>query len=117
MVVEILRNWQMARPWESDWFPFVVEDHTTASRRNLEATSIEFSWREVLGLPNGKLKFIVSNNQRTSKLLKIIEITTSSNEQDSYFLNIYFPSFLYYKVVYEPDGIASGRLSIAALYR
>ncbi|ROL58617.1 hypothetical protein D9V84_02520 [Bacteroidetes/Chlorobi group bacterium Naka2016] len=117
MVVEILREWEMARRWESDWIPFVVEENISSVNQRLEATCIEFTWRQVAGILSGKIKFIVSNNQRTSKLLKEIEIASVNNEQDSYFLNIYYPSYLYYKIVYEPNGIASGRLYIGALYR
>lgn len=107
----------MNRRWESDWMAFQLDGAESSSSRNIEATSLEFAWRDVVGYPSGKLKFIVSNNQRTRKLLKEIAIDTANNEENSYFLNIYFPSYLYYKIIYEPNGIVGGRLYVGALYR
>lgn len=117
MYIELVRNWDMSRRWESNWIQFELDETYPGLRKFAEATCIEFVWKNAEGFPGGKLKFIVSNNQVTFKILKEIEITSSSNIEDAFYLSIYFPSFLYYKIIYEPNGIASGELTIGAVYR
>jgi hypothetical protein len=96
---------------------FEASDIGYQDRGVYEATCLEFVWKDVVGFPGGKIKLLVSNTQKASKLLKEITIATGNNLEDAYYLNIYYPSFLYYKIIYEPNGIASGRLSIGAVYR
>lgn len=117
MYIELIKNWQMSRRWESRWLEFRIEDNNYSPHKYLEASCVEFAWTDVSGTPTARIKFIVSNNQRTSKVLKEIEITTESNFDNSTFLAIYFPSFMYFKIIYEPNGVANGRLSIGAVYR
>ncbi len=107
----------MNRRWESRWLEFRIEDSNYSSQRYLEASCVEFAWTEVTGTPEAKIKFLVSNNQKTSKVLKEFEITTASNIENTTYMAIYFPSFMYFKIIYEPNGVASGRLSIGAVYR
>lgn len=117
MYIELVRKWDMTRRWESNWMQFEIDEAYPGLGKRAEATCVEFVWANVVGFPGGRLKFIVSNNQVSYKTLKEIEISSSSNIENAFYLNIYFPSFLYYKIIYEPDGIASGELTVGAVYR
>ncbi|MCX7909860.1 MAG: hypothetical protein N2560_10165 [Ignavibacteria bacterium] len=117
MYVEFLRDWDMSRRWESNWMQFEVEDLHFGKERIVQASCLEFAWQEVVGSPGGKIIIFVSNNLRSSKRLKEFDIDTPSNIENAYFLNIYFPSFLYFKIIYEPNGINSGKLTVGGLYR
>lgn len=107
----------MSRRWESRWLEFRMEETNYSSAKYLDLSSLEFVWTGVSGQLTAKIKFIVSNNQRTSRVLKEIEITTISNLESTTYLAIYYPSFMYFKIVYEPNGVEDGNLSIGAVYR
>ncbi len=117
MLWELIRNWNMQNRWESHWIPFEIEDFQSSRKNYLNAVSIEISWDGAEGILAGKVFFIVSNNQNTYKILKEIQIETASNLNNSYFLNIFYPSFQYFKIEYEPNGITNGRLTTAVLFK
>ncbi len=117
MLWELIRNWSMQNRWESQWIPFEMENFQYSKKVYLNAVSIEFNWEDVEGILDGKICFIVSNNQRTYKILKEIQIDTASNLNNTYFLNIFYPSFQYFKIEYEPNGISNGRLTIAVVFK
>lgn len=115
MYYEILSNWQMSNRWESNWLPFRFSE--TGNDFNLRvAESIEFCWNGT-ETTSAQIKFIVSNNQKSFKILKEITIATQSNREDSYFLAIFFPFYEYFKIIYEPNGTQNGELTIGLLFR
>lgn len=115
MYYEILSNWQMTNRWESGWIPFRFSE--SGKSFDLQtAQSVEFSWNGVEGT-NSRIKFIVSNNQKSFKVLKEFAISTQSNLEDSLFLAIFFPAYEYFKIIYEPNGTSNGRLTIGLLFR
>lgn len=115
MLLEILKNWDMSRRWESNWLPFRFSESEPAWRQQ-SASSLEFVWRNVGGNLNGKINLYVSNNQKTYKLLKSFDVASVANETDSLFLSLYYPSFEFFKIVFEPYGITSGQLYVGILY-
>lgn len=117
MYIEIVQSWDMSRRWESNWMQFRVEETYPTGNGYWEASCLEFVWMGVVGFPGGKIQFLVSNNQKSSKILKEFEIVSASNIGNALYLNIFYPSFLYYKIIFEPNGISSGSLTVGALYR
>lgn len=115
MLFEILKNWDMSRRWESNWLPFRYSENESAWEHQ-NASSLEFVWQNVGGNLNGKINLYVSNNQKTYKLLKSFDIASVANETDSLFLSLYYPSFEFFKIVFEPYGITSGQLYVGILY-
>jgi hypothetical protein len=117
MIWELVRNWNMQNRWESRWIPFEFEEKNFGNKSFYNAVCIEFVWEDVSGTLNGKISFRVSNNQKTFRVLKEIDVNSEDNRTNSYFLNIFYPSFQFFKVVYEPNGIANGRLSVGVLFK
>ncbi len=115
MLFEILKNWDMSRRWESSWLPFRYSESDSVWS-SADASSLELVWQNVGGNLNGKIYLYVSNNQKTYKLLKSFDITSVSNVTDSLFLSMYYPSFEFFKIVFEPYGITSGQLDVGILY-
>ncbi|MCX7880788.1 MAG: hypothetical protein N2517_09020 [Ignavibacteria bacterium] len=117
MNYNIVSNWDMSRRWESNWLQFVSEDYNFGKSKVKELSCVEFMWDGVTGALDGKIYFVVTNNQISQRVLKVVEINTESNLANSYYLSIFFPSFEYFKIIYEPNGTVAGRLTIGVLYR
>lgn len=115
MLFEILKNWNMSRRWESNWLPFRYSE-SESDWRQQNACSIEFAWQNADGNLNGKINLYVSNNQKTYKLLKSFDVASATNESDSLFISLYYPSFEFFKIIFEPYGITSGQLYVGILY-
>ncbi len=115
MVLEIIKFWNMSQAWESEWLPFRTKFND--SGKEFFATCIEFFWESVSGNFDGVLSILVSNNRKTFRILKSFEVNSIGNLQNSLFFAIYFPSFEFFKIKYQPNGIIDGKLNIGILYR
>ncbi|MGQ9819947.1 MAG: hypothetical protein ACUVQ1_08535 [Candidatus Kapaibacteriales bacterium] len=114
MYYEILSKWQMSNSWESAWIPFQFSE--SGKKFDLQiAESIKFCWENVEPT-NGIIKFLVSNNQSSFKVLKEFHINTNSNKEDVLFLSILFPHFEYFKIILELNGTSNGELTIGILF-
>lgn len=104
----------MTNRLESAWLPFLFS--VSGKKFDLQiAEPIEFWWGNAEPT-TGTIKFLVSNNQNSFKVLKEFPININSNKEDALFLSIFFPQFQYFKIIYEPNGTTNGELTIGILF-
>ncbi|OGU40529.1 MAG: hypothetical protein A2X61_13635 [Ignavibacteria bacterium GWB2_35_12] len=114
MLSEIIRNRGMNEDFGTEWFP-VQPDPFKGPEMKVSAVSLQISWKDVTGTPDGKIDVIASDDLVMESIGTTVNINSANNESDSEML-LLFPSFRFIKLKYTKNGITGGTMNAVIEY-